>query len=246
MGPVWKSMEALSDPIGALRTAGCKAVTLAAFIGSVLGMVIAFLVICTLVEISLSYFEAVLFGIILIMLGGFILARTLCSSEALNERLYRIILGGFAVLVVISGLCCFALQENWHKSLSTHQKIPIYFLLGTTLSFSIIFGMGDIVNICGTRCTGEDDVPIFHTNAQIYLVVIAAVVMGAVEGLIFGCLDAEDDVYLHDQFQKTREACVPLGGVTGAIVGILNQMFRHGGTPDSYHKVSQHDASEHL
>ena len=33
--------------------------------------------------------------------------------------------------------------------------------------------------------------PIFHSNAQIYLVVVAAVAMGAVEGLIFGMLDAE-------------------------------------------------------
>ena len=146
-----------------------------------LGMVIAFLVICTLVEISLSYFEvkkqypmletplfssphlffsdspcfffqAVLFGCILVLLGSFILARTLCATDDAPEGgVYRSILGGFAVLVIVSGMCCFALQENWHKSLSVHAKVPIYFLLGTTLSFSIIFGMGDIVNICGTR-----------------------------------------------------------------------------------------------
>merc|ERR1711998_63348 len=245
MGVVQLSMEALRDPITALKLAGIKEVILSMLIGSVLGMVIAFLVICTLVEISLSYFEAVLFGCILVLLGGFILARTLCASDQ-PERFYRIILGGFAVLVVISGMCCFALQENWHKQLTAHEKIPIYFLLGTTLSFSIIFGMGDIVNICGTRCTGEDDVPIFHTNAQIYLVVIAAVIMGAIEGLIFGCLDAEDDMYLHDQFLATRQACIPLGGVTGAVVGVLNQMFRHVEDGDTYHKVSQSDPSSGL
>merc|ERR1711934_865340 len=237
----------MSSPgIGELcKRAGFKELIIAAFIGSLVGMLIAFLVICTLVEISLSYFEAVLFGCILVLLGGFILARTMCATDQ-PERLYRIILGGFAVLVVLSGLCCFALQEDWHKNMTVHQKIPIYFLLGTTLSFSIIFGMGDIVNICGTRCTGEDDVPIFHSNAQIYLVVIAAVVMGAAEGLIFGCLDAEDDMYLHDQFLKTRQTCVPLGGVTGAVVGILNQMFRHAGSNDTYHKVSQHDSANDL
>ena len=71
-------------------------------------------------------------------------------------------------------------------------------------------------------------------------------------------LDAEDDIYLHDQFLRpascsstptsctcdpiappvrTRQACVPLGGVTGALVGVLNQMFRYGETHESYHKV---------
>merc|ERR1719253_135790 len=233
-------MEALRDPIGALKGAGFKEIILSMIIGGVLGMIISFLVICTLVEISLSYFEAVLFGFILVLLGGFILARTLCAPEQ-PERLYRIILGSFAVLVIISGLFCFALQENWHTKMSVHEKVPIYFLLGTSFSFSIIFGMGDIVNICGTKCVGEDEVPVFHINAQIYLVVIAAVIMGAAEGLIFGLLDAEDDVYLHDQFEKTRHLCIPLGGITGCIVGILNQMFRHVQGDDSYHKVNQDD-----
>lgn len=239
--------QALQDPCGTLKAAGFKEVFLSMVVGAGLGMVIAFLVICTLVEISLSYFEAMLFGCILIMLGGFILARTVCAAEEAPERFYRIVLGSFAVLVILSGMCCFALQENWHKSLSVHEKVPIYFLLGTTLSFSIIFGMGDIVNICGTRCTGEEDMPIFHSNAQIYLVVLAAVGMGAAEGLVFGMLDAEDDVYLHDQFLRTRHYCVPLGGSIGALVGILNQMFRYAETPDSYHKVSQvADAAEDL
>ena len=77
--------------------------------------------------------------------------------------------------------------------------------------------------------------------------VIAAVGMGAVEGLIFGMLDAEDDIYLQDQFLRTRRACVPLGGCTGALVGVLNQMFRYAETPDSYHKVSQvADAADEL
>ena len=71
--------------------------------------------------------------------------------------------------------------------------------------------------------------------------------MGAVEGLIFGMLDAEDDIYLQDQFLRTRRACVPLGGCTGALVGVLNQMFRYAETPDSYHKVSQvADAADEL
>eukprot|EP00656_Telonema_subtile_P051713 TRINITY_DN7028_c0_g1_i2.p1 TRINITY_DN7028_c0_g1~~TRINITY_DN7028_c0_g1_i2.p1 ORF type:complete len:209 (-),score=35.99 TRINITY_DN7028_c0_g1_i2:149-775(-) len=208
-------------------------------------MIISFLVICTLVEISMSYFEAVLFGFILVLLGGFILVRTMCSPEQ-PEQLYRIILGGVSILVILSGLFCFALQDNWHKKMTVHQKVPVYFLLGTTLSFSIIFGMGDIVNICGTRCVGDDEVPVFHTHAQIYLVVVAAVMMGAVEGLIFGLLDAEDDKYLHNQFEETRHLCVPIGGVAGTIVGILNQMFRHVGHDDSYGPVSQDDGRSDL
>jgi len=238
-------MEAIMNPVETLKKAGIKQVILSGVIGAAIGMIISFLVICTLVEISLSYFEAVLFGFILVLLGGFILARTMCAPEQ-PEKLYRIILGSFAVLVILSGLFCFALQEDWHKKMTIHQKVPIYFLLGTTFSFSIIFGMGDIVNICGTRCVGEDEVPVFHTNAQIYLVVIAAVVMGAAEGLIFGLLDAEDDVYLHDQFEKTRHLCIPLGGITGCIVGVLNQMFRHVQGDDSYHKVNQDDGRNDL
>merc|ERR1711934_1280256 len=111
MGSLTVQMETLRNPVAALKKAGVKQVVLSGLLGAVIGMIISFLVICTLVEISLSYFEAVLFGFILILLGAFILARTCCSAEQ-PERMYRIILGGVSVLVILSGLFCFALQDN--------------------------------------------------------------------------------------------------------------------------------------
>ena len=42
--------------------------------------------------------------------------------------------------------------------------------------------------------------------------------MRAVEGIIFGTLDAEDDVYLRDNFQKTNGDCIPIGASVGFFV----------------------------
>ena len=35
-------------------------------------------------------------------------------------------------------------------------QVPIYFLLGTTLSFSVIFGFGEIVNMCVAYCISDE------------------------------------------------------------------------------------------
>jgi len=75
--------------------------------------------------------------------------------------------------------------------MSPPQKVPIYFLLGTTLSFAFIFGFGEIVNWVVQACTGEGAKPIFNSSKQIIMLVVIASTMGAIEGIVFGTLDAE-------------------------------------------------------
>merc|ERR1712072_607784 len=126
-------------------------------------------------------------------------------------------MGIFGVAVVVAGLCCFGLQEGWGTSMTPSAKVPIYFLLGTTLSFSVIFGFGEIVNMCVANFVSDETRPVFNSSKQIILLVVLASFMGAVEGLVFGSLDAEDDKQLNDQFQQTNNVCIPIGAVVGAL-----------------------------
>merc|ERR1712195_209252 len=185
------------------QTAGPLGVLCSSITGAILGMVVAFMVICSLVEVSISFFEAVLFGFVLLFVGAFMIWRAVATGEAQPPVFFRIIMGGFGAIVGVSGLCCFMLQEGWRDGMSPHAKVPIYFLLGTTLSFSVIFGFGEIVNICAGSC------------------------MQDVEGIIFGTLDAEDDVYLRDNFQKTNGDCIPIGASVGFFMGLINESLRH-------------------
>jgi len=190
-------------------------------------MIVAFMVICSLVEVSISFFEAVLFGFVLLFVGAFMIWRAVATGEAQPPVFFRIIMGGFGAIVGVSGLCCFMLQEGWRDGMSPHAKVPIYFLLGTTLSFSVIFGFGEIVNICAGSCMQDESAPVLNSPKQILLLVVLASVMGAVEGIIFGTLDAEDDVYLRDNFQKTNGDCIPIGASVGFFMGLINESLRH-------------------
>jgi len=99
--------------------------------------------------------------------------------------------------------------------------------LGTTLSFAFIFGFGEIVNWCVQSCSGEDGKLVFSSSKSVILLVITATLMGAFEGLVFGSLDAEDDVYLRSQFQETNSDCIPVGAALGALCGLINESIRH-------------------
>merc|ERR1711908_255237 len=102
-------------------------------------------------------------------------------------------------------------------------------LVEISLSFfeAVIFGFGEIVNMCVAYCISDETKPVFNSSKQIVLLVVLASFMGAVEGLVFGSLDAEDDVYLRDQFNETNDICIPLGGCVGALLGLINESLRH-------------------
>merc|ERR1712216_976675 len=138
--------------------------------------------------------------------------RATTMHEGQPKPCFRVMMGGFGVAVGVAGVCCFGLQEGWGTSMSTQSKIPIYFLLGTSLSFSVIFGFGEIVNMLVAHFVQGDTKPVFNSSRQIMLLVTMAATMGAIEGLVFGSLDAEDDVYLRAQFQEANSICLPLGG----------------------------------
>lgn len=52
-------------------------------VGGFLGVVVAFMVICSLAEISLSFFEAIMFGIVLLFVGCFMIwsVPALCAPD---------------------------------------------------------------------------------------------------------------------------------------------------------------------
>ena len=124
------------------------------------------------------------------------------------------------------------LRRNPLRHSASHlvAQVPIYFLLGTTLSFSVIFGFGEIVNMgmahftvttcptllyvprlgvtCWRALQGEDAAPIFNSTRQIALLVTLASIMGAIEGIIFGSLDAEVGRIVHAVRFTTRSDLV--------------------------------------
>jgi hypothetical protein len=66
------------------------------------------------------------------------------------------------------------------------------------------------------------------SSAQVYLLVVSALVMGFSFGLIFGLLDVEDESLGHLRVALLREQsiCYPIGAALGGLAAMANQHLR--------------------
>ena len=125
---------------------------LAVVSGALLGLVLSFLVNCTLVEISLNAFFRFYFGCLFVLVGGGILVRV-CAQR--QEPLRRLLLVTFALMVLSSGVLCFFFQDRWIFELGTAAKIPLYGVLGVSACFAVTFSIVDGECACVTSRTGR-------------------------------------------------------------------------------------------
>ena len=96
---------------------------------------------CALVEVSLSPFFAAAFGMLFLVSGATVVWQVALEPAGGDNR---VLLLGFALLVTVSGVVCFLLERDWSHGLSAHAKVPLYALLGVSLSFSTHFTAIDL------------------------------------------------------------------------------------------------------
>jgi uncharacterized membrane protein YfcA len=114
-------------------------------VGMVFGAFISLIVDSALFEIGKSPFFATVFGICLIVIGGLILWRVAPDN---NERMsrWRWIVFLFSSMVLASGFSCFLVERDWIRGLGPGFKLPLYTILGTSLSFALSFSVVDLLN----------------------------------------------------------------------------------------------------
>merc|ERR1712137_810387 len=122
--------------------------SISGFVGVLLGIIISLIVNCTLVEISISSFFSLYFGILFIIVGGMILWRIFSqeSDDCIGSPVKRKPLAAFAFLIILSGLICFTLEQRWYHGLLPLMKVPLYMILGTAVAFALTFSVVDLVN----------------------------------------------------------------------------------------------------
>jgi len=193
-------------------------------IGALLGMGASFTVSATLVEISVNDFFAVYFGMLFLIISGILFWRVKAGD---HPKPY--LLMGFSLMVMFSGLLCFMLEKEWFLKMSPRLKVPLYSMLGVSISFALLFSLIDLINYCsGMCCQGPNSKPLVETEKQVYLVVAAAVLMGFLFGLVFGLLDIEDSVTANLKLALLRDEriCYPIGAVIGGTASAINQYIR--------------------
>lgn len=226
-------------------------------VGSLNGVMIALIVNCTLLEISLNAFFSTYFGVLFISIGSTILWRVRDGQEKQQPRDYgmsnvagfpniglstdtnpaeaadqrrRMHLQVFSYLTIASGLICFFLEGEWYFHMSRLFKIPIYSMLGVSVSLALTFSLIDAINFCVGLCQGNTmSRPIVESPNQIHTILCLAVLMGGIFGFIFGNFQVPDvNVYkLRINLLRSEFYCYAHGAVLGGIGGIVNEYLRH-------------------
>jgi len=198
--------------------------TLSGAVGMCLGAFISLIVDAALFEIGESYVFGAIFGLCLMTIGGIILWRV---KPLPGERLtrWRILVCGFSLMVLLSGMMCFLLNKNWIIRLSPGLKLPMYTMLGTSLCFALTFSIVDMLNnvSCSRELVAQ---PLVQSSKQIYVVLMASVVMGCLFGFSFGLLDVEDDSTKHYRLDEDQAINTAIGSAVGALMGGANQYLR--------------------
>lgn len=218
--------------------------SISGFVGVLLGIIISLIVNCTLVEISISSFFSLYFGILFIVVGGIILWRIFSqdAGEEIGSTAKRKPLAAFALLIILSGIICFTLEQQWYHGLSPVFKVPLYMILGTSVAFALTFSVVDLVNYILGFLQVAIAKPFVESASQVYMVLTTALIMGGLFGLVFGVMDVEDEVSYQIRLALLREEryCYPVGAILGGVVGFTNEYIREeeeqcgGGLPNGF------------
>lgn len=188
-----------------------------------MGAAMAWLVGSAIDEITVNKLFSMLFGILLLVLAVVLLWRV-CSTRSITGGARAVVIAG-AILVGISGVISFLIEEPGKKKddeLSPAMKVPLYGLLGVSLSFSFAYTFLDLLLQGACNCGNEDSATPaggITSARQVYATAGGCVALGLCFGLMFGLMDVEDGRHTF-QSQLAWSLCV--GALGGAAIGKAN------------------------
>lgn len=131
----------------------------------------------------------------------------------------------FALTVLLSGVLCILLEQDWFLKGHPLYRVPLYSILGVAVTFSLCFTVVDLTNHAAAACcANRGGRPLVESELQVMLVIVSSMLMGVVFGFIFGYEDVEDAARRRDHlvFMRTESICYPIGAVIGAASAVAN------------------------
>eukprot|EP00928_Gymnodinium_smaydae_P086319 TRINITY_DN7034_c1_g3_i1.p1 TRINITY_DN7034_c1_g3~~TRINITY_DN7034_c1_g3_i1.p1 ORF type:complete len:236 (+),score=53.13 TRINITY_DN7034_c1_g3_i1:151-858(+) len=222
--------------------------TVSTVVGGALGVLISMVVNLALIEISISPFFSMYFGILFIIVGCLIMWRVLSHEAADPLQLKKLHLSIFAGTIILSGALCFLLDRKLFVGLAPWMKVPLYMTLGLAVAFALTFSIVDVLNYIIGFCQSTVAKPIVESAQQVYLVLVVSLAMGVAFGFTFGFLDVEDEQVYHIRVALMREEhyCYPMGIVLGAVAGFGNEHFRQKDDYAAYQGIPQTEFDEDI
>lgn len=216
-------------------------------VGGLTGVFSSFVVACTLVELSISFFFSFYFGFLLLSISALLYYRLLNSQQA-SPHHYTLLLS-FITLLFASSILALLLHPllQW---LPWVMKIPLYTLFGLSLTFSFYFSLLDLINYglalynkhmaASSSNTSSSSatsppttastsptsaiLPSVNTQQQVFILAACSGLMGIVYGFTFAMIDVEDlpRIELRAALMADQSVCYPVGFVLGAVGAVLN------------------------
>lgn len=222
--------------------------TCSTVVGGALGIVISMVVNLALIEISISPFFSMYFGVLFIVVGCLILWRVLSHESADPLQMKRLHLSIFAGTIILSGALCFLLDRKIFVGLAPWMKVPLYMTLGLAVAFALTFSIVDVLNYVIGFFQNSVAKPVVESSQQVFLVLIVSLAMGVVFGFTFGLLDVEDEEVYHMRVALMREEhyCYPMGILLGAVSGFGNEYYRQKDDYAGYQGLAQTEFDEDI
>jgi len=171
------------------------------------------------------------------------------ASEVINQYI-KTSEYGLSLGIFIAGLLCLTLEKHNFKNFDDHYKVPIYMLIGSSLSFFIvhcIFDVVEVFKICTHDCLKYFKVdsvsarhPVIATNLLYLTLVSMNCIVGGGLGIVYGITDVEGLlttslklVYketFHEIISLMPVGCL-LGVALGFIFGALRALELHHAPP---------------
>lgn len=151
-----------------------------------------------------------------------------------SNKKKELVLFTVSIIVLGAGIICLLIDFDFVTQRSFFIKLPMFALIGTGLSFAVVFTSLDIINylFIYTRMKKGDldsEKGLIDSERQILGVLYNCVLMGFIFGCIFGFLDIEDKrrFELLRTFSLDLNVTIPVGFGLGAIGGLYNELLRN-------------------
>ena len=192
-------------------------------VGGCMGFCNSLMVNSALIEVSVSPFFAISFGVLFIASAGIVFHQMCRDANVHNFWL----LAAFASLNLASGAVCFVLERDWSHGITASSKVPLYAMLGMCLAFSVSFSFLDLLARCDSPLVGAI---LVRTEWQVRVIACISLVTGGLYGFTFGYLKIEDSflrspLAFREALHRDSSLCYPLGAGSGAIAAVAARLL---------------------
>ena len=149
------------------------------------------------------------------------------QSQEDARRRTRLLVVLFAASVLVSGVVCFVLEENWEQNIAGSLRYPLYGCLGTSLCFAVVFASIDLMTRMQQFLFVWRGQTIIQSVGNLRLLALFAVVIGLMFGAIFAYVDSPVKTRRIEMAIRIESLwCYPAAGLLGALFSVVHEYFR--------------------